>query len=43
MRLGVQIISFHIFRKGNFYGDKLVNKGHSVHGSVWSNELPLSI
>jgi len=39
-RLGVQVISSHIYRAGNFCADRLANMGHAVHGVVWLSALP---
>jgi len=33
--LGVQIISSHIFREGNYCADRLANRGHLIQSSVW--------
>jgi len=37
--LGVQTISSHIFREGNYCADKLANRGHFIQGSVWLDSL----
>jgi ribonuclease HI len=39
-RLGVQVISSHIYREGNVCADRLANMGHSVQGAVWLSSLP---
>jgi len=39
-RLGVQMISSHIYREGNVCADRLANMGHSVQGGVWLSSLP---
>jgi len=38
--LGVQVISSHIFREGNYCADRLANMCHAVQGSVWLDILP---
>jgi ribonuclease HI len=39
-RLGVQVISSHIYREGNVCADRLANVGHSITGTVWHSTLP---
>ena len=39
-RLGVQVISSHIYREGNSCADKLAFLGHSAIGAVWLDRLP---
>ena len=39
-RLGIQVISFHIFREGNCCADKLAAMGHSIVGAVGLDNLP---
>ncbi|XP_039686503.1 uncharacterized protein [Medicago truncatula] len=42
-RLGVQILSSHIFREGNCCADKLASLGHSCVGQVWLHNLPSAL
>ena len=39
-RLGIQVISSHIFREGNNCADKLANMSHGIQGSIWLETLP---
>jgi len=39
-RLGIQVISSHIFRESNCCADKLAAMGHSIVGAVWLDNLP---
>jgi len=41
--LGVQIISSHIFREGNYCANRLANRGHLIQGSVWLDSLPTEL
>jgi len=41
--LGVQIISSHIFREGNYCADRLANRGHLIQRSVWLASLPTEL
>jgi ribonuclease HI len=42
-RLGVQVISSHIYREGNSCADKLASLGHSSAGSVWLDLLRIDL
>jgi len=42
-RLGVQVISSHIFREGNCCADKLAYLGHSIVGAIWLDNLPTDL
>jgi len=42
-RLGVHVISSHIFREGNSCADKLASLGHSSIGAVWLDSLPTDL
>jgi len=39
-RLGVQMISSHIYREGNNCADKLASLDHTTIGKVWLDRLP---
>jgi len=39
-RLGVQVISSHIYQEGNVCAGKLANMGHAAQGAVWLSTLP---
>jgi len=39
-KLGIHIISSHIFREGNCCADKLANLGHAIVREIWLDNLP---
>ncbi|XP_024634463.1 uncharacterized protein [Medicago truncatula] len=40
LRLGVWVISSHIYREGSVCADRLANLGHSITSAVWHSTLP---
>jgi ribonuclease HI len=42
-RLGIQVISSHIFREGNCCADKLASLGHYSVGEIWMDNLPTDL
>ncbi|KEH33590.1 hypothetical protein MTR_3g448510 [Medicago truncatula] len=37
---GIQVLSSHTFREGNYCADKLAGMGHTAHDTVWFSTLP---
>jgi hypothetical protein len=40
---GIQLISSHIFREGNYCVELIANMGHSHQGTVWLSMLPQTL
>ncbi|KEH33720.1 hypothetical protein MTR_3g451330 [Medicago truncatula] len=40
---GIQVLSSHTFREGNYCADKLAGMGHTAHDTVWFSTLPHEI